>query len=261
MEISSNRLLENAFSSLKEALRKYSIENKGEVGDKYKFSILNFSHFIELSLKHYLSKIHPLLIYKNPFDKKIREDSETITFRQAIQFLENEEKKVSPHFCKDVDYLIKLRNKIMHSSFEIKETEIDDLLGRLANIFMEMDDAFLKINLKSWLSDSEYEIFDNLKTGYLAKYYEAERNIEDLAVQHASDSDWVCLGCESCGYNMMVPNIESDTGYRCVFCGNEESDEFEFNCTVCGVPCIKGYMHITEDERGDPVFICPHHQN
>jgi hypothetical protein len=62
-------LLENAIDSLKEALDKFK-EGSDTNRRAYKFAILHYSHFLELLFKYYVSKSHPLLIYKNPFSKK-----------------------------------------------------------------------------------------------------------------------------------------------------------------------------------------------
>jgi hypothetical protein len=31
----------------------------------------------------------------------------------------------------------------------------------------------------------------------------------------------------------MIPSSDSDSGYKCAFCGNTESDDIEISCGVC----------------------------
>jgi hypothetical protein len=40
----------------------------------------------------------------------------------------------------------------------------------------------------------------------------------------------------------LIPNDDSDTGYKCTFCGNEESDEIETCCDCCGALETTGEM-------------------
>lgn len=87
-------ILDNAISSLREALLKYE-EGSSNNLSAYKFAILHFSHFLELLFKHYVTLSHPLLIYKNPFSKNISKEN-TIGLWEAVQFLRNEGKLLMP---------------------------------------------------------------------------------------------------------------------------------------------------------------------
>lgn len=42
------------------------------------------------------------------------------------------------------------------------------------------------------------------------------------------------LNCPECGLDTMIFDESSSTGYKCTFCGNEESDEIEVECSMCG---------------------------
>lgn len=66
-------LRDNALDSLREALAKFE---EGDGGDlkAYKFAVQHMSHFVELIFKHHLASIHPLLIYKDPFSRKLNAD-------------------------------------------------------------------------------------------------------------------------------------------------------------------------------------------
>ncbi len=72
-------ILGNAIDSLNEALDKYA---QGQDGDlkSHKFAILNFCHFMELTLKHYISSINSFLIYSKTF-KVVSKKLKMIIFR------------------------------------------------------------------------------------------------------------------------------------------------------------------------------------
>ena len=57
------------------------------------FAFNTWHIFFELILKFYVTRAHPLLIYKNPFAKGIKEDSQTIGLHEAINFLNSRPKE------------------------------------------------------------------------------------------------------------------------------------------------------------------------
>ena len=73
MTIHKLELLDNAFDSLAEALAKFQ---EGDAGEPraYKFAVLHMSNFIELVFKYHITQKHPLLIYKEPFSKKLNKN-------------------------------------------------------------------------------------------------------------------------------------------------------------------------------------------
>jgi hypothetical protein len=235
-------VLENAISSLKEGLAKYknAVNLNGEETDQYKFAILHFTHFLELSLKHYILSIHPLLIYCNPFDERLGkpkgiQNVKTISIDEAVQFLKNTGIDMTSEFVGDLNFIKAIRNQIMHSKFSFNPDEADEKLGRLAKSFIELDEKFLDIELTSWLSEEENELFEKLNTNYLARLKKAK-----LAVKISEEKaykgyrrkeyglvNWNCYCCPECLESTLIPCTESETGYRCAFCGNEESFEIE----------------------------------
>ncbi len=58
----------------------------------------------------------------------------------------------------------------------------------------------------------------------------------------------------------MIPNNDSSTGYRCTFegCGNEESEEVEVDCDICGMPWPNGDMISWGDTY---TYVCPRCEN
>lgn len=143
-------LLENAFDSLDEALRKYE-EGEDFEPRAYKFAVLHFAHFLELLFKYYVSQAHPLLIYKNPFSKRIEQEN-TIGIWDAIQFLKNEGKAVSPELMKDLEWIKKLRNSIEHFKFEMDVREVRRTLGRLIRATEEFNSEVGLLNMQDHIA-------------------------------------------------------------------------------------------------------------
>jgi hypothetical protein len=61
----------------------------------------------------------------------------------------------------------------------------------------------------------------------------------------------VRLDCPECNHPTLVINENSETGYRCTFCGNEESEDLPAVCDICGVHTTQGEMVYWENEMGD----------
>lgn len=127
-------LLDNALDSFNEALVKYQCGNSGE-HRSYKFAILHFSHFVELLFKQ-VSLAHPLLVYRNPFSKNIKNE-QTIGLWEAIQFFRNTGEAFNDDFYSDIQWLKELRNNIEHYQFEMDVGEVKESLGRLTFMMNE----------------------------------------------------------------------------------------------------------------------------
>lgn len=255
-------LLENATDSLNEALLKYE---EGEAGEDkaYKFCILHFSHFLELIFKYYVYKAHPLLIYKNPFAKNLDEDSLTIGLPEAIQFLKNEGKDITKEFSKDLDWVKKLRNSIEHHKFSMNVDEVKETIGRLVKTVYEFNQSHHAINLDEYLDAGTYDSFHELAKSYefrLKKAIEEADNAQKeaflgVSLKESMDVNFQRLECPECSQNTLVSNDDSSTGFQCTFCENDDSEEIEVACGICGVPSAKYYMSDTE-EWG---YVCDHH--
>lgn len=255
-------LLENATDSLNEALLKYE---EGEAGEDkaYKFCILHFSHFLELLFKYYVYKAHPLLIYKNPFAKNLNEDSFTIGLPEAIQFLKNEGKEITNEFSKDLDWVKKIRNSIEHHKFSMNVDEVKETVGRLVKTVYEFNESHHAINLDEYLDADTYNSFHELAKSYEFKIKKAVEEADSaqkeafrgVRPKEYMDVKFQRLECPECSQNTLISNDESSTGYQCTFCENDDSEEIEVDCGICGVPSAKYYMSNTE-EWG---YICDHH--
>lgn len=227
-------LLDNAIDSLNEALAKYQ---QGVDGDEkaYKFCVQHLSHFLELILKFYVTKSHPLLIYKNPFAKVIDSGSSTIGLFEAINFLKNEGHEISDKFETDIKWLKKLRNNIEHHKFSMDVAEVEETIGRLMSAVVEFDQEHESIDLASYINSDQYDLFHELANTYEGRLKKAEEAVEQaLAGLDPKEDNVSVYHCYECDHDTMVPSEDSESGYKCTFCGNTESDDIEVDCGICG---------------------------
>ncbi len=253
-------LLENATDSLSEALCKYQ---EGKEGNQkaYKFCVQHLAHFLELILKYYVTQSHPLLVYKNPFAKNINEESATIGLFEAMNFLKNEGLEISTKFEQDLTWFKKLRNNIEHHKFEMNVEVVEETIGRLVSAFVEFDNSHKNINLASLIDRKQYDLFHEL-----ANTYEGRLNKANMAVNQAfmefdprSGYELEIYQCDECGHESMIPDESSNSGYKCAFCGNEESENIEVNCGGCDIRWPIWEMRLNERTEGeDEEYYCPH---
>lgn len=243
-------LLENAIDSLNEALEKYQQGKDGEE-KAYKFCVQHLAHFLELILKYYVTRSHPLLIYKNPFAKAINSESQTIGLYEAINFLKNEGHDISDKFEKDIRWLKKLRNNIEHHKFSMDFEEVEDTIGRLMSAVVEFDEAHESIDLSSCISSDQYYLFHELANTYEGRLKKAE--------QAAEESDGNIYHCCECDHDTMIFDEKSETGYKCAFCGNTESDDIEVDCGMCGSQWPLWQMKSLDwADTGNYEYYCPY---
>lgn len=205
---------ENALDSFLEALDKFE---QGEAGDlrSYKFAILNFSHFLELTLKLYICSIDENLVYSKCFRhvesraKKegislldayqilVREGFDfssllkaipfphTITLDQALEFAKCEKCSVTGvhfvdvDFSDDVEWIKGLRNNIEHYHFKLTPKEVRLCIGRLVRGVIEFLDAFSLFNLEHEVGAAKYHVFKVLADEYAQLLKEAERDVKE----------------------------------------------------------------------------------
>lgn len=254
-------LLDNATDSFNEALFKYQ---QGKNGDTkaYKFCIQHLAHFFELILKFYVTRAHPLLIYKNPFAKGIEEDSQTIGLHEAINFLKNEGYDFSDKFKKDLLWLKKLRNSIEHHKFSMNVEEVEETIGRLISAVHEFDESHENIDLSSYVSSDQYDLFHLLANTYEGRVKKAELIVKEaekeaykgVRYKEYDLVDFNIYHCYECDHVTMIPNEGSSTGHKCTFCGNEDSEDIEVDCDVCGASWAMSEMMSLEDGE----YMCPY---
>jgi uncharacterized protein YutE (UPF0331/DUF86 family) len=215
-------LLENAIDSFNEALKKYD-EGNGGNASSYKFAIQHYAHFLELLFKYYVSQAHPLLIYKNPFSKKLHKEN-TIGLWDAIQFLKNEGNSIDKDFNNDLEWIKKLRNNIEHHKFEMDTREIRRTLGRLTQALIEFNNEIAEIDLEEHISPVHLKTFGNLADEYKAELANAKSEAKE---ESEVDETFDCHSCGECDTMAQVGQ-----SYICKYCGSEDSNEI---CVICGI--------------------------
>ena len=66
------------------------------------------------------------------------------------------------------------------------------------------------------------------------------------------------LTCPECGLDTMIFDESSSTGYKCTYCKNEESDEIETQCTMCGSMWPNSEIaYIEWTDEGHIEKVCP----
>lgn len=172
----------------------------------------------------------------------------TITLDQALEFSKCEKCKktgvnfVDIEFCDDIEWLKGLRNNIEHYQFTLPPREVRLCVGRLVRGVSEFLDIFSLFSLEAEVGKEKYHVFEVLADEYAQLLKEAEREVQEKEAEafkgvrhkHYVFIDWNVYECPECSNNTMIPNNESDSGYKCTFCGNEESDEIEIPCDCCG---------------------------
>jgi len=253
MTIHELDLLDNALDSLSEALSKFE---EGDEGDHkaYKFAVLHLAHFIELIFKDHIASKHPLLIYKDPFSKKL-DKNKTIGLWEAVNFINNEAPDtVSPEFRKDLEWIKRLRNEIEHHKFTMDVPQVRTTMGRLFRSVMEFLEEYTEIEIEEHIPRHTNDTFKILSDEYEFSVRDAIRQAEEVEednpIDYSDDPDAapVRLECPECGHLTLVVNEGSETGYRCTFCQNEESDELPANCDICGISTTVGELVYWENE-------------
>lgn len=237
-------LLDNAISSLREALIKFD-EGSNENLSAYKFSVLHFSHFFELLFKHYVTLSHPLLIYKNPFSKKIAKEN-TIGLWEAIQFLRNEGAEIGAEFNSDLEWIKKLRNDIEHFKFELDAIEVRIILGRLIRATDEFNDENDLITISSLLGGDHLATYTELGDEYKAKLATAR-----VAAKAESD-DGEAYFCHCCAETDVAAKIGGER--HCKFC---EEEMTLYECTHCNEQYTEDEVRVWNDQHRPHVdYMC-----
>jgi DNA-directed RNA polymerase subunit RPC12/RpoP len=242
-------LLENAISSLREALLKFE-EGSDKNLSAYKFAILHFSHFFELLFKHYVTLSHPLLIYKNPFSRNISREN-TIGLWDAIQFLKNEGKEISQEFSSDLEWIKNLRNDIEHYKFELDVIDVRNVLGRLIRATDEFNEEHELIDVPSLIGGSHLSIYVTLGDEYKSKLATAKIKAK------AESEDREGHLCSFCGELGVAARIGSEL--HCKLCTGVET---LYECFLCGHEYREDEISVWNDENPPHVdYVCEYCQD
>lgn len=257
-------LLGNSIDSLNEALAKYQ-QAQNDEHLAYKFAILHFAHFAELLFKHCVAQAHPLLIYRDPFKRDLR-GAKTIGLWEAVAFLENDGKAITPEFRKDLEWMKELRNDIEHYRFTMDLDEVKETLGRLMSAVADFNQVNSFVDLEKLVDEEVLEVFQDLADTYSARLRAALQKVDkarEEAYRGVRPKEWDLVSwnvysCDECGHDTMIRDDNSDSGYRCAFCDSTDSGTIEVGCGLCGESWPKDEMWYT-DWAGDGQFehICP----
>jgi hypothetical protein len=143
-----DQLFDDAILSLSEGLKCWEKGEKGEI-NQYKFAVLNILRSFELALKYIVWILHPLLIYKRPYEQDLMK-AFTINPVEAFHILINNEIESYDIFQRDITdnnelspltKLKKIRNSLEHlpegldfSNEDVKETIREDMVYFLETI-------------------------------------------------------------------------------------------------------------------------------
>jgi len=244
-------LLKDALDSLNEGLFKY---REGINGNKkaFKFSILHVARFIELICKYIIANVHPILIYKNAFSETYVKDQKTITFNEAINFIQNihgeELDSASKTFSEDIKYLKNIRNKISHHFIHTDEAEdASNILGGIIEtIYYILYHSEEKDIIINGINPENKEVFDNLVNTYKAKIAVALEQVDIL------NEGELIYYCPVCGNKTFILN---NTKFKCTFCDEEEK---AYKCTLgwcCGEALIPESEAIAWNSEYDD-YVC-----
>lgn len=192
----------------------------------------------------------------------------TITVNQALSIVKNEScgsignKFVDVDFLTDVESMKTLRNAIEHYEFEFELKQVRLLIGRLVRGLDNFTDVFSLFSLEKEVGEDRFSVFSVLVDEYEQTLSEAHYEVTEtrdalfrsLRPKERMFHEWNVYYCEDCGHDTIIPNGNSSTGYKCTYCGNEESEEIEVDCDVCGLPWANGELSYWGEEVGD---VCP----
>lgn len=88
----------------------------------HKHAILLLFHSIELFLKEYLSRVHPILIYRT-IDKKISDDSLTVGISEILSRLDNLDLALPETERRVIESIQRRRNRIEHHRYDRAEDD------------------------------------------------------------------------------------------------------------------------------------------
>ena len=173
---------------------------------------------------------------------------------------------VDQDFENDIDWMKSLRNSIEHFEFEFTAKDVRLCIGRLVRGLDIFTDVFSIFNLEEEIGKDKYHIFEVLADEYEHTLREAKLEVQETKdaifrgtrPKHQMFIEWNVYTCESCGNDTMIPDSDSSTGYKCTFCDNEESEDIEVDCDICGCPWPNGEMTSWIDTYA---YVCPRCDN
>ncbi|EHJ5209272.1 hypothetical protein KBO30_004358 [Escherichia coli] len=171
-----------------------------------------------------------------------------ITLDQAISIATHEKCSITSvdlvdkELLDDIAWMKDLRNSIEHYEFSFTIKYVRLAMGRLVRGLAEFSDIF-------GLYDLDKEVSKEISNSYNILSDEYEHNVHEGYLDVADARKAAFLGvrpkffelvnwkeyiCDYCGHETMIQNNDSTSGYRCTYCGAEDSGSIEVTCDVCG---------------------------
>ena len=110
-----------------------------------------------------------------------------------------------------------------------------DTLLRIAQVYdipIANNKATADFLITSPLMNDEYE--HNVHEGYLDVADARKAAFLGVRPKFFELVNWKEYICDYCGHETMIQNNDSTSGYRCTYCGAEDSGSIEVTCDVCG---------------------------
>lgn len=158
------------------------------------------------------------------------------------------------------DFIMYDSEKFLSSSsylnVEISDSSVQEVRDTIEMYNKDMSDS----NFKK-MKDNRHLMFEKLKKEIAKNKVEDFKQrikYEILRNKGVIDSQIDVLECQECGLETMIPDELSLTGYKCTYCKNEESDEIETQCTMCGSMWPNSEIsHIEWTDEGHVEKMCP----
>lgn len=152
--------------------------------------------------------------------------------------------------------------KFLSSSLNYLNVEVSDNAVQEVRDTIEMYNKDMEKSNFDKMKEERHLNFEKLKQKIaLEKVKEFQSKINYLIYRNGGVSEFPTdvLNCPECGLDTMIFNESSSTGYKCTYCENEESDEIEVSCSICGVHWPNSEIeHIEWTDEGHIEKVCPY---
>jgi hypothetical protein len=238
-------IFENGIDSLNIGIRYFLY---GEFETSHKHAILNIFHSIELFLKEKLSRIHPILIYKN-FDKPINDDSLTVGLTEIIIRFKNLGIKLNPKQEDVLKELQRRRNRIEHHKF-IPDDSHYYIIGKDLKFIYYFLPEHLSCALEDHLDEDIYTQVRKAILDYDERLSDANMKVQEALKNRENEASVDPIHtstCPECRNHTVV--INSEKGDFCFFC-YEEIDITREDLQQCGC-CLNYFLDDEMSGCGD----------
>jgi hypothetical protein len=159
------------------------------------------------------------------------------------------------------DFIMYDSEKFLSSSLHYLNVEVSDNAVQEVRDTIEMYNKDMEKSNFDKMKEERHLSFEKLKQKIaLEKVKEFQSKINYLIYRNGGIAEFPTdvLTCPECGLDTMIFDESSSTGYKCTYCKNEESDEIEIQCTMCGSMWPNSEIaHIEWTDEGHIEKVCP----